>query len=337
MEATNKRHIFLTGDRGSGKTTLFRQLREQLSAPDITTFAQPGQCVYLREGNTDTVIGVYDESLAGKENKMRPVEEGFREGVQALTRLMQTEGQWAAIDEIGYLETEPYQNALTELMERKRLLAVVRRPDTPFLKSLLSRDDALVVDLGGHSVGCVIMASGLGTRFGGNKLMATLGGKPLIAWALDATEGVFKKRVVVTRHEDVARLCEERNVPVVLHDLPYRSDTVRLGLEALDEVHGCLFLPGDQPFVKKESLFAMVLAARNQNAIWQLGGASPVLFPDWAFEELKSLPQGKGGGVVVKTHGDRVCSLSESVPWELQDIDTRQDLARFAAGMCCMQ
>ena len=29
-------------------------------------------------------------------------------------------------------------------------------------------------------LGCVIMASGLGTRFGGNKLMADFDGQPLI-------------------------------------------------------------------------------------------------------------------------------------------------------------
>ena len=51
------------------------------------------------------------------------------------------------------------------------------------------------------SLGCVIMASGLGRRFGGNKLLAELGGKPLLQWVLDATQGMFGcRRVVVTRH-----------------------------------------------------------------------------------------------------------------------------------------
>ena len=85
-------------------------------------------------------------------------------------------------------------------------------------------------------IGCVIMASGLGKRFGGNKLMADFHGKPMIQRALDATEGLFSRRVVVTRHESVAELCWAQNVEVVLHDLPGRNDTVRLGLEALGDV-----------------------------------------------------------------------------------------------------
>ncbi len=50
-----------------------------------------------------------------------------------------------------------------------------------------------------------------------------------------------------------------RNVPVLLHSLPGRNDTVRLGLSALleqvPELFGrCMFLPGDQPlFVPRDS------------------------------------------------------------------------------------
>ena len=97
-------------------------------------------------------------------------------------------------------------------------------------------------------IGCVIMASGLGKRFGGNKLMADFHGKPMIQRALDASEGLFAKRVVVTRHEQVAALCRKQHVDVVLHDLPNRNDTVRLGLEALGDLDACMFLPGDQRF-----------------------------------------------------------------------------------------
>ena len=37
--------------------------------------------------------------------------------------------------------------------------------------------------------GCIIMASGLSTRFGSNKLMANLDGAPLIAHAISACDG----------------------------------------------------------------------------------------------------------------------------------------------------
>lgn len=335
MAQTDKRHIFLTGTRGAGKSTLFDALRQELSAQSIITYAVKSEGVYLREGEIVIQVGRYDASVPGNENKMRPVPEGFAAGRCVLDRLAQAECPWAGIDEVGYLETEDYQQAFLHLLEQKRVLAVVRRQDTPFLNSLLSRDDAFVVDLEADDVACVIMASGLGKRFGGNKLMAALGGKPMVQWALDAAKGVFSEIVVVTRHESVAELCTRQGIKAVLHDLPYRSDTVRLGMEALENAAYCLFLPGDQPFVMKESLFAMVLAAKNSDCIWQLGGASPAIFPWWAFEELKRLPQGKGGNVLIKQHPERVCAMPPNTEWEIRDVDTPQDLACFCAGICC--
>lgn len=179
--------------------------------------------------------------------------------------------------------------------------------------------------------GCVIMASGLGKRFGGNKLMADFHGKPMIQRALDATEGVFSRRVVVTRHESVAKLCRDQHVEVVLHHLPGRNDTVRLGLEALGDLDCCMFLPGDQPLLRRETV-AMLLENRKENpgSILRLAyedtEGSPVLFPSWAFAELKNLPEGKGGGVVIRNHPDDLIRVSVQDPFELADADTPESL-----------
>ena len=180
-------------------------------------------------------------------------------------------------------------------------------------------------------IGCVIMASGLSKRFGSNKLMADFHGAPLIQRALDATEGLFSHRVVVARHESVAGLCREQNVDVVLHDLPHRSDTVRLGLEALPKLDACMFLPGDQPLLRRETV-AMLLENWKDNPdcilrpTYEDSEGSPVLFPAWAFPELKSLPEGKGGGVVIKNHPYEVCRVSVANPFELADADTPETL-----------
>ena len=180
-------------------------------------------------------------------------------------------------------------------------------------------------------IGCVIMASGLGKRFGGNKLMADFHGKPMIQRAVDASDGLFATRVVVTRHESVAALCREQNLDVVLHDLPHRSDTVRLGLEALGDLDACMFLPGDQPLLRRETV-AMLLETWKDNPhniirpVYEDSEGSPVIFPVWAFPELKNLPEGKGGGVVMKAHPHEVLRVSVASPFELADADTPETL-----------
>lgn len=187
----------------------------------------------------------------------------------------------------------------------------------------------------GNRLGCVIMASGLGKRFGGNKLMADFHGQPMIARALDATEGLFARRVVVTRHADVAAFCRARGVEVVLHELPYRSDTVRLGLEAVGAVTGCLFCPGDQPLLRRETLGALVSAWEAEpDAIWRTGfeeqPGAPILFPKWTFEELRTLPEGKDGGFLAKKYPERVRMLPVRDKYELVDVDTRETLRELA-------
>lgn len=180
-------------------------------------------------------------------------------------------------------------------------------------------------------IGCVIMASGFGKRFGGNKLMADFHGKPMIQRALDATDALFAKRVVVTRHEQVAALCRQQHVDVVLHDLPHRSDTVRLGLQSLGDLDACMFLPGDQPLLRRETV-AMLLENWKENPdsiirpAYEDTEGSPVLFPSWAFPELRNLPEGKGGGVVIKNHPHAVHRVSVADPFELADADTPNTL-----------
>ena len=243
----------------------------------------------------------------------------------------------AAVPEDGRTFAARRQQAVEALLDAKRVLAIVRKQDTPFLTALCARQDAFVVDLDdpASALGCVVMASGLGRRFGGNKLMADFCGAPLIANALAlAALPLLTCRIVVTRSEEVEALCNAQGVPVLRHAQPYRSDTVRLGLAALlgkePALRGCLFLPGDQPLLTQQSVEALALAAA-PDAIVRLCAAdgtpgSPVLFGADYFSELLHLPDGRGGNAVARAHPGSVCLVSARNDAELRDVDTREDL-----------
>lgn len=186
--------------------------------------------------------------------------------------------------------------------------------------------------------GCIIMASGLSTRFGSNKLMANLDGAPLIAHAIRACDGLFAKRVAVTRHEDVAQLCSNLDLEAILHDEPLRNDTVRLGMQAMDGCDTVTFIQADQPLISSNTLAALLRSAEaHSEFIWRVGfqgtQGAPVLFPAWAFDELRALPPGKGGGFVAKAHAQRVRCMEAASEWELFDVDTVQDLEVLQAHM----
>ncbi len=183
--------------------------------------------------------------------------------------------------------------------------------------------------------GCIIMASGEGRRFGGNKLLADLGGVPLVEHVFKATEGLFAKRVVVTRHAEVAKLCRQTGVDVIEHGEPRRNDTVRLGMRAMQGCDTVTFFQGDQPLIAPETIAALLRSAEgNPSSIWRASFAgrpgAPVLFPAWAFDELRGLPEGKGGAFVAKAHPDRVRLIEAASAWELFDVDTVEDLQALA-------
>ena len=240
------------------------------------------------------------------------------------------------IDEIGYLESTcpEYQNALSELMACKHLLMVVRKQKLPFLDSLLAQQDVFVLDLDQPygNAGCILMASGQGRRFGENKLLTDLAGKPLIQWALDASAGLFAHRLVVTVHKEIEQLCLSQDIPVLLHPFPDRNDMIRLGMGEISSfIDRCAFLPSDQPMILPETIASLLLCAKNlPDFIWRPCSSdtvgSPVIFPSCFFEELKKLPPKKGGNVIVSRYPNLVRTLPVSYSEELKDIDTKEEL-----------
>ena len=201
------------------------------------------------------------------------------------------------------------------------------------------------------TVGCVIMASGLSRRFGTNKLLADFCGQPMLCRAFDATATPgIAARIVVTRSEEVQALCRAQGVPVLLHSLPGRNDTVRLGLSALleqqPELSGCMFLPGDQPLLRRETVEAMTerfcpteWQKETEREIFRLGAVadndptplvgSPVLFGSSFFSELLTLPENKGGNVLLKKYPAQVRTICIADSAELLDADIPEVLQQL--------
>ena len=166
-------------------------------------------------------------------------------------------------------------------------------------------------------LGCVIMASGEGKRFGSNKMLADIYGEPLIARTIDSVPRGFDV-VVSTRWPEVAQICEDK------HCLSW-------GVER--NWKGCLFLPGDQPLVSSGSFEAMVRAfdecGRKHPVRLACNGepSSPVLFPAELFDALMCLEGKDGGGSILKDRTDVV--LVEARAYELWDVDTAKGQQRI--------
>lgn len=203
----------------------------------------------------------------------------------------------------------PYQKAAAALLEAERDVSALREEDFP-----------------ARRLGCVVLAAGQSTRFGGQKLLADLNGMPLLARTLQSIpRAVFAKTVAVVSDDAVQALCQAQGVATVRYDGGPQSESVRRGLEAVADTDGCLFLPGDQPLCRS---FTRLTAAFTADTPVRLadGGVpgSPVLFPKSWYPKLQTLSGDAGGAALLRGGG---ALLLEAAAGEMLDADTPAALA----------
>ena len=178
-------------------------------------------------------------------------------------------------------------------------------------------------------LGCVVLAAGNARRFGANKLAAELDGRSLIRRAMEAVPaGAFDSVVVVTQYPEIETLAQAFHFRSIRNEHPDFgiSHSIRLGLSALTDCDGVVFLVSDQPLLRRESVAALVEFWRMQPdriAALSHGGVrgNPCLFPARFFPELLNLREDRGGSAVIRKHEDCL-ALLEVDGQELADVDT---------------
>ena len=182
-------------------------------------------------------------------------------------------------------------------------------------------------------IGCVILAAGKSVRFGANKLLAPLAGKLLLEHTLDAIPApCFSQVVAVVSDPEVEALCRHHGVKTVAYEGGPQSQSIRLGLEAVQNVDGCLFILGEQPLCSSDSIHHLISAFPAQPRVvhrlaYQGQPSSPTLFPTHLFPALMELAGEHGGMAAV---GDTPVLYTEAAgPQELWDADTPEKLARI--------
>lgn len=187
-------------------------------------------------------------------------------------------------------------------------------------------------------IGCLIMAAGSASRFGQDKLTASLDGKTLICRALDAVPAeLFSVVTVVTQYPQIEQLARQRGFSSVRNTRPEQglSRTIRLGTEAMADCDGIVYMVADQPLLQKQTLRRMVFLWKEhpQSIVCACCGGvggNPNLFPSRFFSELTALSGDQGGRAVIRRHED-ACLWMEASRDELFDCDTPQQLQALEA------
>jgi molybdenum cofactor cytidylyltransferase len=187
----------------------------------------------------------------------------------------------------------------------------------------------------------VVLAAGRGRRFGGQKLLAPLGGRPLVRHTVERLLGASVGEVIVViGGRDAAPMraalagLSARAVELDAGE-ELMSDSLRAGLGALPaDAPAVLVALGDQPTVAPRIVDALVGEWRRTGALivapsYDGERGNPVLFDRRVVPELAAVPGDAGAREVVARDSARV----RLVPFPFApppDVDTPADFATLA-------
>ena len=184
------------------------------------------------------------------------------------------------------------------------------------------------------SLGCAVLAAGRARRFGGNKLLAQLGGKAVLEHTLDALPvECFQRIAVITSNPEVTALCRAKGFPTREYPGGAQSASIREAVAEMMGTDGCMFVNGDQPLLRPESLRKMAAAfAETPERVIRLAyagaAASPVILPSSAYPALMALKGESGGMSAIHGGNWEIRTVEASHESELWDVDDEDALRR---------
>jgi molybdenum cofactor cytidylyltransferase len=196
----------------------------------------------------------------------------------------------------------------------------------------------------GDRVAAVVLAAGLSSRMGKNKMLIEVGGRTLVRRAVEtAISAGLDPILVVVGHESDRIRAELRGLsctPVLNEEyLRGMNTSLRAGIRALPEDTGAaVVLLGDMPLVDARMVRSLVESLRatpeRPLVISTYDGvvAPPILYARAVFPELRALDANACGKQVVKRHRTEAIELAWP-PEVLSDLDEPADLERVRARL----
>ncbi|WP_461811062.1 nucleotidyltransferase family protein [Faecalimonas sp.] len=184
----------------------------------------------------------------------------------------------------------------------------------------------------------IYMASGNSIRYGKNKLLEEINGKPLYLHGLEILKEIANivddcRIVVVSRYKEIQEKAESMKFQVV--NCPESkcgiSYTIKAGIKSIKNLRKddyLIFVVADQPYVSLKSFVKLIETTNEKVTVARLfygeRPGNPVLFSATLVPELLSLEGDDGGGIIAKKYPCVPVYVEESL--ELRDIDRKKDL-----------
>ncbi|MFG1449373.1 MAG: nucleotidyltransferase family protein [Thermoplasmataceae archaeon] len=178
----------------------------------------------------------------------------------------------------------------------------------------------------------VILASGFSRRFGSDKIMHKVHGKPLIDYVIRALkEAGFEEIFAVVRKEQEELVNHARDALKFIENdnaIEGQSSAIKVAVSALrKESDAIMFLLGDQPLIRADTIIRLCRTHTSGEygiSSCQIDGrlSPPVIFSSYYFDELMRLSGDTGAKPVLIRHSDRIARVSFGDRYEAEDVDS---------------
>jgi molybdenum cofactor cytidylyltransferase len=182
-----------------------------------------------------------------------------------------------------------------------------------------------------------MLAAGNSRRFGSNKLLYEIEGRPMYQYAFAMLKGVRERLreqgiacsfQVVTQYAEIVEYVTEKSVQVLINPYPQYgiSSSLKIGLKANLDADACLFTVSDQPWLKEDTVVNLIwqfLSSDKKIACLAEGEklGNPCIFARDYYPELLALQGDTGGKRVIQAHLDDTLRIEAGEKRQLEDID----------------
>jgi molybdenum cofactor cytidylyltransferase len=191
-------------------------------------------------------------------------------------------------------------------------------------------------------IAAIVLAAGRSTRMGAaNKLLADVGGKPMLRWAAEAAlSSRARPLIVVVGHEAPgvsAALCGLDATTVVNpHFAEGLSTSLKAGIAAVPAAcDGALVLLGDMPQIEPGDLDRLIAAFAPGAIVVPVHDGrqgNPVLWARAHFPGLMRLEGDAGAKRLIAVHRGSVREVELGTARIFADVDTPAELRRLRSG-----
>ena len=191
-------------------------------------------------------------------------------------------------------------------------------------------------------IGGVILAAGGARRFGAQKLLAPLDGRPLVQHVIDAANASSLEDVALVvgaNAEDLVARLHLGRARIVRNPDPSRglASSLQVGLRSLDpHLHAALVLLGDVPGVTTALIDELISRGRETRAkaivsVWRGRRSPPVVLHKSLWASAFALKGDVGMREVLNDHDVVEISVTDLLG-SLDDVDTPADHARVSGS-----